>query len=346
MEIETTDTITPTESLPSELSIAEHEAAFARDRQPTPPAQTEEPADAESASEADRARDDKGRFAKHHAKSQVATGEDVEEIGKLTKELREKEKQLLALKPDAAGPSPRLINLRRQIRGLEAELAELTPKPAAREAVNQPSAPATPKFTPPVAFTKPAPTDEQFADAADPYAAKIVATMRWEMEKAAHEEAQQRARQEWESREADVARAHRARMDAFVAATPDFHTVASPVMAMDLPPVLLRALVTDDNGPQYVYTLAKRPDLLDELLLLTDGRSVSDTSVAVVQRRLKQHAQAAQSTGSAAVAKPVPTPPKPPNPVRTGPIRTEDEMPGDGLSIAEHERRFGPKGRR
>jgi hypothetical protein len=104
-------------------------------------------------------------------------------------------------------------------------------------------------------------------------------------------------------------------------------------------------MLTDDRGPEYVYYLGQHQDVLDELVLLTEGKAVTDASVAVVQRRLKQSAQAAQSTGSAAVMTPPYTPPKPPNPVRTGPIKAADELPDDTASIAEHAKHFLPKRR-
>lgn len=323
-----------------ELSLADHEAAFG-------PNGTGQPAKAEPVEDDDegetRARDEAGRFQKHRAASQKATADDVAEINALTKELRTKEAELLKVKPDAKAGSPRLLALKRQIRAIEADLADLQPK-ASNET------PATRPQTPVVAaageFTEPEPTFEQFSAEADPYAAYMRALARYDRKKEAFDAAQSEAQTQRETNRREAVEKWNQRVTAFAAQTPDFHAVTREFFDRELPNVLNAAIGLDDNGPQYVYYLAQHPDLADELFLQTATLPMTDASVAVVQRRLKQHAKAA-TTGSAAVQTPSYSPPRPPNPVRTGPIRTTgDDLPGDESSLAEHERAFHEKRRR
>lgn len=346
----TPDPVTP--ALPpvdAESSLADHESAFGRGRNPNPrelePSAGGDKTSPETAEIAED-RDEKGRF-RHRAASQKATPEDVEQINALTKELRAKEQELAKIRPGEDSDSPRIRALKRQIKALDVDLSELKPKAPARAEAPTP-APAT-DVAPAVgvAFTEPEPKPDEFAGRDDPYGDHLIAKMQWQARKDAHEQAQKRAASEAQAQMSARVSAYQARVNAFAAKTPDFHTVTQAFQQQNLPAVLLEALVTDDNGPAYVYYLAQHPEIADQIFESTEYRPVTPDLVARTQRRLKQHAQAV-TTGSAAVARPTYTPPaSPPNPVRTGPERTGDAVPGDDASLAEHERAFGAKrGRR
>jgi hypothetical protein len=337
----TIDTPTLDDAPQQPTSIADHQAAFGPSGTGQPLVQPTTPDPAPAAGEPGETpaeRDERGRF-RHRAASQQAGPEDVNTINTLTKELRTKEQELSTLDPEGDKDSPRIRVLKRQIAAVDAAIlakkAPKSPEPT-REPPRVPAAPT--------AFTDKEPQIEDFQNDPDPYGAHLLAKGRWLARKEAAELAQTQAQQQFEAREREIGAKHMARWQAFMEKTPDFQAVTQNVAAMHLPPVLFRAIVIDDNGPQYVYTLAKDSAFLDELLLLTDGKPVSDALVAATQRRLKQHAQAA-STGSAAVARPVYTPPRPPNPVRTGPIKTADDPPDEAGSIAEHAKFHAPKRR-
>lgn len=310
----------------------------------------------------ERMRDDQGRFAKepkdrpeprHRATSSKATVDDVAVINDLTRQLRQKERELAAVRPDALSGSPRVLSLKRQIKALEAELGEATAPPKAAEPAKasetpKPAATTAPEKSKPApaAFTEKEPKLEDFEGKVDDaYMATAVARAKWELKREAHEAEQKAAQERQQAEHNAVGRQHHERMAAFAAKTPDFQQVTAAFMQQDLPPTLLWAIVRDDNGPQHVYTLAKDPAFADELILLTDGKPVTDASVEIIRRRLNQRVLAAPTGSAAAPAKPV-NPPRPPNPVRTGPTRVTDEPPDEAVSVAEHARYHGAKLRR
>lgn len=332
------DPITPdpapsSDSSGTSESIADHAATFGREarlRARQAPADPIDDDESPSDGGGDRARDEQGRFERQRAKSHRASPEDVPRIRELTKKWRTEEAERKALAEKYAQ--------------LEQEIATLkAPKP-----MEPPAAPA------PFSATKPA--FETYANEPDPLAAytealAVHATKQTtaEAERAKYEAAQAAYQQAAQAREAEATRAliqqYHARLGAYVQVKPDFEAVIKAGPSEDLTPILRTALLTDDRGPEFVYTLAQRPDLLAEVLLLSEGRAVTESSVAAMRRVLASRIPGA-STGSPGSAGPVYQPPKPPNPVRPGPTRRGDELPGDDASLAEHERAFGPKRRR
>ena len=116
-------------------SIAEHQTNYGRvgAKEPTVPAAEGIETAAERAE-----RDERGRF-RHRAQSQKASAEDVAEISSLTRQLREKERELAKVEPDALSGSPRVLGLKRQIEALDARLGKA--KMPARE--ERPTPPVT-----------------------------------------------------------------------------------------------------------------------------------------------------------------------------------------------------------
>lgn len=331
-------------SIPEATTIAEHEAQLAT---------LNTPDDGEDAAPVERTR--------HRARSQRATPDDVAQIAQLTKRLREAEDALnIERQP---GESDRVYQLRRR-----AEVAELAKTKRELEAakpepvVAAPAAVVPPKPTPdpapaaPSAFTEPEPKLEDFNNETDPYLALSRAWAKWDRRKEHFETQQEAAKQEQTTAAQQAEAAQRAHYERLVTAyktratdfakqTPDFDAVLKQAEGRPVPPLLEQALLTADNGPQLVYTLAQQPLIHDEALLLTVGRPIDEYAVASTQRWLTQRLSAV-TTGSATAPSPTAPVPRPLNPVRTGPMSPADEPPKDGHSLREHERFWSPKGRR
>lgn len=297
---------------------------------------------------------------RHRAKSQRATPEDVAQIAQLTKRLRDAE-QALSIERQP-GESDRVYQLRRRAEAAERAKATREAATAGADALPAPpkpapiSAPVVPPAPPATsAFTEAEPTLDQFNDKPDPYSAWTRALAAYDRRKEAFEAAQTTAQQRHSAavQQADAARAaefqrigaaYQQRVQTYLQTQPDFTTVVS-ASDKPTPPLLEMALLTADNGPQLVYTLAQSPLFHDEAFLLTDGKPITEQAVASTQRWLTQRLQAV-TTGSAAAASPTAPVPKPLNPVRTGPMSAADDPPPDGHSLRDHERFWAPKGRR
>ncbi len=317
----------------TETSLADHEQQFDRPslRSPVPKEAKDDAAEPE-------------RPQRHRAQSQQASPEDVATIAELTKTLREKEAELGKVKPDATGGSSRVLNLRRQIRGLEAELADAAPKPQETK-----PAPAVSPASTASSFDVPAPKLDDFVGKGDDdYGDYLLARAKWDRQKEAFDAQQTQGQQREEASVKAEIDAHAERTRKFAATTPDFQSKFQAMMTEignEVPVVLGAAIIRADNGPQIVYALASDPVFRDEMLLLSDGKPLTDATVAVVQRRLRAQLsrQSAASTGSATPS--VVLPPKPPNPVRTGAMRAEPQLPGDDAPLSEHEKAFHRKRR-
>lgn len=320
MDAPTTEPIVeqPAAPTPEETSVAAHAASLkplAETTQSEPTHETQPPPSQGTTQQAKatgtQPSDDKTP-ARHRAKSQQAGPEDVPRIRELTRRLREAEAEMARLKSspiqDAGGKS-------------------------------QANAPAEDRE----------PQPEDFESEADPYTAYLRALTRYDLKQQQKGESVKTVEATKAELEEQISQEQAsqwtARLTSFAAKTPDFHTVIKPVADIELTPLLRAAIISDDNGPAVAYYLAQHPETFDELLLLTDGKPVSDASVAVLRRRFSNYRQQAVSTGSAARQTPAPLAPPPPNPVRTGPTKTGDDAPGDGHSLAEHSKHYGPKRR-
>ncbi len=351
--VESSSTPEPRIPIDDSGSLSDHEAEYggARSRRPVaapiarPPApEREEETQTTESGEPPRAR--------HRAKSQQASPDDLPRINELTKELREKEAQLLAKKPaNGVAESPRLIALRRQIRGLEAELAELEPKaPAPAGApVNPPiSSVSTPERAP-AGFTEREPTLEQFQDQADPWTAWQRALARYDRRKEAFEEREQQAQTqqqtELQQAEARIEQSYATQVQAFMVTHPDFQQKLEAVGPVHLPPLAMLSLKTLDKAAETVYSLTATPHLFAELHLLTDGKPITPQTVASTQRWLLART-AAVTTGAAPPVVKAKPPLKPPTPVRTGPMTLGVEPPDEGASLAAHEAFYHTRRRR
>lgn len=254
-------------------------------------------------------RDAQGRF-RSRAKSQRATPADVPRIQELTRRLRETEEKYSALEKRVPAQAP-----------------TQTYKPA-----------------PVTQFNKPEPTIDQFVDRDDPYGAHLRASMKWELEREAHESAAQ-ARAAYEGYQTHQAReeyrqaefSHQQRLVQAIASDPRVGQAIQAVQesARAIPPLLDQTIVLDPQGVEIVVFLANHPAVLDEIALLTAAQPVNEQTVARTRRLLRQR-MTAGATGSVASSNVLPTAPRPPNPVRTGSMRPSNEAPSEGASIADH----------
>lgn len=319
-----TQTETPPPATPIDSgSIADHEAQFGTTR---PPAEAEtEPQ----------------RRERHRAKSQRAGVEDVGRIGELTKKWRGEEERANKLASE-------LDQLRRAAQ-----------------------APVTPKVEPSRETPKPA-GDKFTFDTIDAFIEKHAGTIDAAEIYEAYQDAKREAYADWrdeqkavkarsaedtkarDEAEQKATAAYQTKLAAFVSTKPDFaqkFTAAEKELTdrnIGFPLVLEKAIKEDDNGPELLYHLLSHPADFDEMLLLADGKSVSPTSVALLRRRLSTLVSRSQAvlTGSAVATASPSLAPRPPNPVRTGPMKTGDEPPGEGHSIADHAKHWGERARR
>lgn len=299
----------PVPDAPAEVSLADHAAQF----DPKRPEQRETPDQPEPVGEPTR----------HRAQSQKAGPKDVPRINELTRKLREAEAELQKYRsapPVAAPPT--------------ASTTTATTPPAE-------------KFTFPgyEAYLGQHP-DATYEDWQD---AKLDARDAWrdqQREKTQHQAQQTESERTAQEAERALMTAHTERVHAFAATTPDYYEKLDAALAdtPDVPPLLGRAILEDDNGPKILYHLLTHPSVMDEMRFATDGKPISASSVALLRRRLNTFVQAAP-TESAAGPRFTHIAPRPPNSVRTGPLNTGPELPGDGASIAAHAKAFGPKRR-
>lgn len=154
----------------------------------------------------------------------------------------------------------------------------------------------------------------------DPYLALARALARHDREAERREHAAESARtqgtQDFEAKKT----AHNDRVDALIQknleAAAAFAARKAEHGPMPMTPVLgLAILEAGDKSAEFVYALVRQPDLLDELMLLTEGKAPTPALVALAQRRLSRALTA--STGSVPARPEVPVF-RPLNPERTG----------------------------
>lgn len=310
-------------------SLSDHEATYQprRGQQPKPPAEPVEaavepelPAEKVAADAAlEESIDPALKYKpkdKHRANSQKARAEDVPRIKELTRKLREAEEKLAA----AITVTP-----------ARATVETVAPShPLASPSAPAVPAPAGEKFTFPAydawEAQNPGKSWDDWTDA------KLEARDVWRDAK---------LQQQWQSQQTEQQKAVKlqaitSQINAFRVKAPDYDQVIDAVKGEQPPELLMAALLDGDNFPELVYYLAKHPVERHEMHLITDGKPITIQHVASVRRILEARMQAG-TTGAAAPADPIKRQPRPPTPVRTGPMQTGTEPPGDGASLAEHE---------
>lgn len=321
------ETPAPPVEAPPEQSVADHAAQFDPKR-PEPAEPTNDAAPETAAPESP---------TRHRAQSQKASPADVPRINQLTKKLREAEAELAKYR-SAPQPAPAPERPTQETAG---DRRRTQPDAA------QPSHAKEFEFDSFEAYLEKHPDSDPNTSYDRYRRAELQAFYAWQTAQSQQESKRTAAEQALTDAETALLTAHNTRMKAFIAVTPDYDEKfkAAAEYGSDVPPLLGRAIIEDDKGPQILYHLLTHPSLLDEMRLLTDGKAISESSVATLRRRLQSFVQAAP-TESAAGPRFTHIAPRPPNSVRTGPLNTGPELPGDGASIAAHAKAFGPNRRR
>jgi len=313
MELETPSSPVETPGTPEappaeDASIASHSAQFDRTKQ--------EPAEAVETAALPKER--------HRAKSQQARAEDVPRIKELTGKWRAEQERANRLEQE--------LTQARQPREAAATPRETRAEPA----------PAGEKFPPFADWldTNPGQEYEDYLDARWSHKQQGEATKGRE---AQYQQSVQQA-------QAYKMEAYGERLKEFASSRPDFgQKLQATITAVNdqIPTLLYEAIIQDDNGPALLYALGSDPVFRDDMILLSDGKAVTDASVANLRRRLNLQLSRSQAgtTGSATATPPQSWTARPPNPVRTGPVTTGDEPPGEGASISDHAKYFMPKRR-
>lgn len=242
-----------------------------------------------------------------------------------------------------------------RINRLSAQNYELKQRLEAIERSQQRPAPQTPRVayqvpTPPSGeFREPEPQLAQFADHEDPYGAHQRALARWDRRRDEFEagrthqqgHVQQLTRQQ-EAHWQGVFASHDQELRATIAARPELQQAFARIAPQSEGlPLLNHAIAVDRDGVAMAVYLATHPQVFDEFALLTAPQPVTERTVAITRRLLRQR-MSAGATGSVAPA-PLSPAPRPPNPVRTAPMRTTADPPGEGASIADHAKFYAPK---
>ncbi len=312
MELETPSSPieTPTESSeapPEDASIASHSAQFDRTKQ--------EPAEAVETAALPKER--------HRAKNQQARAEDVPRIRELTGKWRAEQERANRLEQELT----------------QARQPRQESQPQERQ---QQAAPAGEKF-PVFADWLDKNPNQEYEDYLD---------ARWSHKQQGEATKGREAQYQHSVQQAQAYKmeAYGERLKEFASSRPDFgQKLQATIQAVNdqIPTLLYEAIIQDDNGPALLYALGSDPVFRDDMILLSDGKSVTDASVANLRRRLNLQLSRSQAgtTGSATATPPQSWTARPPNPVRTGPVSTGDEPPGEGASISDHAKYFMPKRR-
>lgn len=331
----------------AEVSIADHVAQFGpeavQDANEAPKPESDE-ASPEPQTQADR--DAAGRFqrTRHRAKSQQASPDDVDAINGYTKRIKEYEAKAGADIIQKTGESERAFSLRRRAELLERQQQAPKPQPQARlEPRNEPRA------DPVRAVEDLAPKDDD-PKYKDDYGLYLDDRAAW------------RVREEWrnirkqevdEQKARSLAVAHEAtakswaeRVAAAKAEKPDYEAVAFAPTRIPPGSFVDAWIMEHKQGARVLYSLQKNPAEQDRILALPILEQAEE--LTLLAQRLNPQRQAAVVSGAAPAPRLANLPPRPPTPERTEAQRASDAPPlTDGsLSIAEHQKQFGPKSRR
>ncbi len=282
---------------------------------------------------------EKGR---RHRVRDIATPADVPVIRDLSAAIKE-------LTPVNDEDRPRVAELRKKYRaalGLEDQDAAPKVEPV------KPVESSRPSLSDVGDFAEPEPTIEQFADKDDPYGAHQRALAGWDRRKEAHdakaaetkaqaEKYQRESVEQFNAKNATYAQG----VTAFKASTPDYDAVIAQHGSKGTPLLFNALLDFGEKGAQVAYNLMKHPTLLDELILMTDGKPTTSEAVATTQRILSTRL-ATGSAGAVAPSVPIKVAPKPPSPARTGPMTPSDKPPSDDSDLDAHRDFYGVGGRR
>jgi len=294
---------------------------------PLEPPEGETPAQA-----AQRARDEKGRFAPKAEAAPAAEASTEPQASEAEPPARRRDdlprhdphgRMQKALAQKAAAE--------RRAQALEAELLRIT-QAAQVPTPGQSSNGHEPQFR-----NGTEPQFEQFANEADPYTAYLQAWTRWDRAQAIAA-----ARDEWEAAQTQKSRAQtfQSRLNADKVQYPDFDQVLTQAdtLGLQVSAVMQEAIADSPRAADLVYYLATHPEECIQLAEESVGTPVAAATVMqrLLESRLAPHAAPIHGTGTAARAS-VSTAKPPVTPVGSSPV-VSDEPPGDAASAADHAR--------
>jgi len=296
---------------------------------PLEPPPSETPAQA-----AQRARDEKGRFAPKTEAAAAETRPEPDQNPTDTPPARRRDDSLPRHNPIARMQQAlaQKAEAERRAQALEAELVRIQQANAAYDGKFQENAAARP------ATNGQEPQFEQFANEADPYTSYLQAWTRWD-----HAQQFAQARAEWDAEQTQKSRAQtfQSRLNADKVQYPDFDQVLTQAdtLGLQVSAVMQEAIADSPKAADLVYYLATHPE--ECLQLAEESVSTPVTAAPVMRRLLESHLApraAAPPVGSGAAARaPVSTAKPPVTPVGSSPV-VSDEPPGEAASAAEHAR--------
>jgi hypothetical protein len=297
---------------PETSTLAEHEAEFPVTSRFAPPPEPKPATD-----------DELQKPQRHRSKRQLASPEDVPRIVALTTKWRAAEAERDALKAqlDAAKTAPRP--------------AEPPPRP-------QPIAPA------PVPAPQGKPNFQAFLDKTADYSQAVEqyteALTDWKRSEWDRQQAEQQQKTRAEQEQARLTTSWASRVEAAKAEYPDFQAVA-----LDAPTAIQAGSLIDawimksPHGARLLYTLQKDPAEVARIQNLRDESGQPDgyaqaLALALLEQRFNGSSTQTQAAASGSAVLPQTKPaPRPPNPLRTGPMPTDDTPPGEDSTLAQHE---------
>lgn len=331
-------------------SLADHESDYVA------PPKTEPLDDGSSVAASDRGPDGKfKRGERHRAASQQADIDDLPTINAHTKRIKDAEARLGADIVKQSGESERAFTLRRRAELLErqAKAPEPTPRrdePAPRPAPVRVVAPTSAKFPDEADWlAKPENADKSYGEYLDERTAHTYAVLR-------ENERREDAAREQSTRHRETLTKYLTDETALKAELPDYDAVLSTLGPDDVSLVVQHAVM--QLGPRMAYHLAQNPAILRELtadtIVLPDNPAFAatvattkrylSTLLPVAEQRLSTSpTRTAAGPSGSAPASDRPLAPRPPNPGRTGSLHAADDPPGDGATLADHERFYVKK---
>lgn len=265
---------------------------------------------------------------RHRARSQQAGPEDVPRIQELSRKLREAEAELTTLR---GAPKPSVEATRPS--------APTPPPVAPVEVTIPPSRPGAPvPFAGvPESSADPEPDPAKYDDYTEFNKAQSRWAARQEMREANERHAESQRQESIRSEGDRLAKQWKASTTAATAKYPDFAQVAYGPTNIPQGSLVDAWILEHRAGADVLYHLQKNPADLTHLLSLPMLDQVE--ALSLLAQRLSPTRSQDVSTGASAapMAQPVP---RPPTPVRTGPMRTGTELPGDDDSLEAHEKAF------
>lgn len=175
------------------------------------------------------------------------------------------------------------------------------------------SAPAGSPWTDP---NDPEPTIDRYLDAPDPYGKLAVEAAKWAVRDGKREAAFQQFHVERQHAQQET----NARVQAFVAAHPDYHEIVNAIDDVIFAPDVLRAIAEDDDGPAVAYHLAQHPDEARRIAALTPVAGVKEIG-KLLSRVVAAPSGSVTPTPSTSKAKPLI------KPVSASPVASEHSPP-------------------